>query len=52
MNAIRELFSSHGFMPHGFCYQWKPALLWLHGLSDTLIAIAYFSIPIGLLYLE
>lgn len=51
MNAIRELFSSNGFMPHGFCYQWKPALVWLHSISDTLIALAYFSIPIGLIYL-
>jgi PAS domain S-box-containing protein len=51
MNAIRELFSSTGFMPHGFCYQWKPALIWLHTISDTLIAAAYFSIPIGLIYL-
>ncbi|HEX4543373.1 MAG TPA: PAS domain S-box protein [Candidatus Acidoferrum sp.] len=51
MNTIRELFSSDSFMPHGFCYQWKPALIWLHGISDTLIAVAYFSIPVGLIYL-
>jgi PAS domain S-box-containing protein len=38
-------------MPHGFCYQWNPALIWLHAISDTLIAVAYFSIPIGLIYL-
>lgn len=38
-------------MPHGFCYQWKPALLWLHAVSDTLIAFAYFLIPVALLYL-
>src|SRR5260370_4867971 len=51
MNELRELFCSTGFMPHGFCYQWKPLLIWLHGISDTLIAIAYFSIPLTLIYL-
>lgn len=37
-------------MPHGHCYLWEPALLWLHVLSDTLIAAAYFTIPLTLVY--
>lgn len=32
------------FMPHGQCYLWTPTLIWLHALSDGLIALAYFSI--------
>src|SRR5690349_7331231 len=51
MNALHEWLASNGFMPHGFCYQWNPALVWLHVVSDTLIALAYFSIPIALLHL-
>lgn len=43
-------FSSNGLMPHGFCYQWKPALIWLHAISDSLIALAYFLIPAALFY--
>lgn len=39
-----------GFLPHGFCLTWIPGLLWLHVASDTLIALAYFSIPLSLLY--
>lgn len=39
-----------GFLPHGFCLTWIPGLLWLHVASDTLIALAYFSIPLTLLY--
>lgn len=35
-------------MPHGYCIQWRPGLLWLHVLSDALIALAYYAIPIGL----
>lgn len=39
------------FMPHGYCISWDPFLLGLHLSSDALIALAYFSIPIGILYL-
>jgi signal transduction histidine kinase len=39
-----------GLMPHGVCFTWLPALLWLHVLSDALIGIAYLTIPITLLY--
>lgn len=42
--------SAQGFIPHGHCYLWKPGLVWLHVLSDGLIALAYFSIPILLVY--
>jgi PAS domain S-box-containing protein len=37
-------------MPHGFCYLWNPGLVWLHLVSDTLIAASYLSIPITLIY--
>lgn len=51
MNAFQALFCSESLLPHGFCYLWNPLLIWLHGLSDTLIAMAYFSIPPTLIYL-
>ncbi len=41
------MFSSVG-LPHGFCFLWDPKLLWLHVISDGLIALAYFLIPIAL----
>ena len=37
-------------MPHGFCYFWNPGLVWLHVFSDSLIALAYFAIPVILLW--
>jgi PAS domain S-box-containing protein len=46
---LEKLFSSD-FMPHGYCYLWKPGLVWLHVISDALIALAYFSIPLTLIY--
>ncbi|WP_438971014.1 histidine kinase dimerization/phospho-acceptor domain-containing protein, partial [Methylophaga sp.] len=38
------------FMPHGFCISWDVPLLTLHVLSDIFIALAYFSIPLGIVY--
>jgi hypothetical protein len=46
---LEELFSS-SFMPHGHCYLWNPGLIWLHVVSDSLIALAYFFIPVALIY--
>lgn len=37
-------------MPHGSCYLWQTPLVSLHLISDLLIAIAYFSIPVMLIY--
>lgn len=47
--AKPSLFSS-SFIPHGHCYLWKPGLVGLHIVSDALIALAYYSIPILLIY--
>ncbi len=43
-----HLLSSTGFEPHGHCYLWQSAILWLHVLSDLGIALAYYSIPLAL----
>ena len=40
----------NGVLPHGYCLTWIPGLLWLHVVSDSLIALAYLSIPVTLLY--
>jgi two-component system, cell cycle sensor histidine kinase and response regulator CckA len=50
MNWINQLFSSSGFMPHGFCYTWDPYVIGLNAISDALIALAYYTIPITLVY--
>ncbi len=42
---INNIFSPSQYMPHGYCYLWQSSLIWLHVISDFLIAIAYFSIP-------
>jgi two-component system sensor histidine kinase/response regulator len=51
MNFLHHLFSTDGFMPHGHCYLWDPWVVWLHVISDSLIALAYFTIPLTLVYI-
>lgn len=51
LNFFINLLSSE-FMPHGSCYYWQPEILWLHVFSDGMIAFAYFSIPVTLMYLQ
>jgi PAS domain S-box-containing protein len=46
-----HLLSTQGFDPHGHCFLWKAEILWLHVISDACIALAYYSIPIALIYL-
>jgi light-regulated signal transduction histidine kinase (bacteriophytochrome) len=32
------------------CYEWDPHVIWLHVAADAVIALAYYSIPLTLLY--
>lgn len=47
---IHKFFSGY-FIPHGHCYLWKPELVGLHVMSDSLITLAYFLIPIEIIYI-
>ncbi|MDR7039008.1 signal transduction histidine kinase [Methylobacterium sp. BE186] len=42
---VRSLWDVDSLSPHGICLLWRPELIWTHVVSDTLIALAYFSIP-------
>jgi two-component sensor histidine kinase len=50
LDHLTDYLASDAFMPHGMCFLWRPDVLWLHVASDAVIAIAYYSIPIALLY--
>src|SRR5205809_5420805 len=45
-----SFFDSGPFMPHGGCYLWNNSLIALHTISDALIVLAYYSIPVTLLF--
>ncbi len=50
MPTLIDLFGLKDLIPHGYCLSWSPILLWLHVISDVLITIAYYSIPLTLIY--
>ncbi|MCT7950367.1 ATP-binding protein [Ancylothrix sp. C2] len=50
MHISHDIFSNY-FIPHGHCYLWKPGLVGLHILSDSFISLAYFLIPMELIYI-
>jgi len=51
VESLLGLLIPSEFMPHGHCYLWTPVLLWLYVVSDSVIALSYFTIPLALLYL-
>jgi PAS domain S-box-containing protein len=48
--SLSQLFSAQAYSPHGVCLLWQPGLLWLSLSSDAVIAAAYYTIPIALIY--
>ncbi len=38
------------FLPHGTCYLWNPEVLWLNVISDLVITLAYYAIPVLLFW--
>lgn len=46
MQALIDFFGINNLIPHGYCLSWSPVLLWTHVISDLLITLAYFSIPL------
>ncbi|MGD1900643.1 MAG: hypothetical protein ACFB9N_00170 [Geitlerinemataceae cyanobacterium] len=55
LEKIRDVWdtivlANNSYVPHGHCYLWQTSLVQLHVVSDASIALAYFSIPIALVY--
>jgi diguanylate cyclase (GGDEF)-like protein/PAS domain S-box-containing protein len=49
-NPIIQWLVSPGLLPHGYCLAWAPGLLWTLVVGNALIGLAYFSIPMTLVY--
>ncbi len=49
-DAISYYFDSTSLIPHGYCLQWNPTLLWTLVISDSVIALSYFTIPFAIWY--
>ncbi len=50
LKFVDNLLFPREYIPQGHCYLWQTNLLWLHVVSDLMIALAYYSIPLMLLY--
>jgi hypothetical protein len=50
MESLSLLFSEQSFMPHGHCYLWTPAMVWLQVLSNGTIALSYVAISLTLVH--
>lgn len=48
MNDVIHSFLKGDYMPHGHCFLWQPGILWTNVLSDLVISLSYFSIPLAL----
>lgn len=51
MEEMKELILSDNFMPHGYCFLWRPELVWMHAITDIIIALSYFTIPLAIIFL-
>lgn len=45
-----DLFDVSGVLAHGYCLPLKPGVIALHVVSDAMVALAYFVIPVTLVY--
>ncbi|NJD67683.1 MAG: PAS domain S-box protein [candidate division NC10 bacterium] len=50
VSLLWTILTPQGFEPHGYCFLWTRPLLWLYIVSDSLITLSYYSIPIALIY--
>jgi PAS domain S-box-containing protein len=49
--SLRHQLMSSNFVAHRFCFLGRPGVIWTHVTADMLIALAYFSISITLVFL-
>jgi PAS domain S-box-containing protein len=48
--VLNNLLFIGNYIPHGHCYLWQRELVALHIVSDSIIALSYYSIPLSLIY--
>ncbi|WP_372809784.1 ATP-binding protein [Litorivivens sp.] len=51
MESFWSSFFGNKMPPHGHCYLWDDRLVSLHVVTDAIIVLSYFTIPLALVYL-
>jgi PAS domain S-box-containing protein len=49
-NLLNNLSFIGDYIPGGNCYLWQRELVALHVVSDSIIALAYYAVPLSLIY--
>ncbi|MGR9086280.1 MAG: sensor histidine kinase [Gammaproteobacteria bacterium] len=50
IDEFGRLLAAQDFLPHGYCLSWAPSLVLTYVVSDGLIFLSYFSVPVALVY--
>ncbi|MGZ5014659.1 MAG: sensor histidine kinase [Methylobacter sp.] len=50
IDELSRLLTVNGYLPHGYCLSWSPLLVLTYVVSDILIFLSYFSMPLALAY--
>ncbi|MDD5030154.1 MAG: ATP-binding protein [Rhodoferax sp.] len=50
IEELSRLLAVNGYIPHGYCLSWSPTLVFTFVVSDLLIFLSYFSMPLALIY--
>jgi len=50
IDELSRLLAVNGYLPHGYCISWSPTLLMTYVVSDILIFLSFFSIPVAIGY--
>lgn len=50
LDLVDSFFETTSFMAHGYCLMWRSDLIALHAISDAVIFLSYFIIPVAIFY--
>jgi len=50
LDSLAEAAAAGGFLPHGYCLAWRPELVAALVAGNLIVAAAYYSIPVALLW--
>lgn len=50
IDELSRLLAVKGYLPHGYCLSWSSTLVLTYVVSDLLIFLSYFSMPLALVY--
>jgi two-component system sensor histidine kinase/response regulator len=50
IDELNRLLAANDYLPHGYCISWSPTLVTTYVVSDILIFLSYFSMPVAIGY--